>query len=103
MSEKSQYIEKAKAKLDQWNAEIDKMKAKIDEAEADAKIESQKQLNEMRAQRDEADAKLAEGEKDQRKRETDGYRLKRINEAEGDVARFSALLMEYNKAPEGRR
>jgi hypothetical protein len=35
----------------------------------------------------------------QRIREADGYRLKRINEAEGDVARFSALLAEYIKAP----
>ena len=35
---------------------------------------------------------LAEGEKDQRIREADGYRLKRINEAEGDVARFGALF-----------
>ena len=26
--------------------------------------------------------------------------MKRINEAEGDVARFSALLAEYTKAPE---
>lgn len=43
---------------------------------------------------------LAEGEKDQRIREADGYRLKRINEAEGDAARFSALLAEYTKAPE---
>jgi len=32
-----------------------------------------------------------------------GYRLKRVNEAEGDVARFSALLAEYNKAPEVTR
>ena len=46
---------------------------------------------------------LAEGEKDQRIREADGYRLKRINEAEGDVARFSALLAEYSKAPEVTR
>jgi membrane protease subunit HflK len=46
---------------------------------------------------------LAEGEKDQRIREADGYRLKRINEAEGDVARFSALLTEYMKAPEVTR
>jgi len=45
---------------------------------------------------------LAEGEKDQRVREADGYRLKRINEAEGDVARFSALLAQYIKAPELR-
>ena len=43
---------------------------------------------------------MAEGEKDQRIREADGYRLKRINEAEGDVARFSALLAQYSKAPE---
>jgi membrane protease subunit HflK len=46
---------------------------------------------------------LAEGEKDQRIREADGYRLKRINEAEGDVARFSALFAEYSKAPEVTR
>ena len=46
---------------------------------------------------------LAEGEKDQRIREADGYRLKRINEAEGDVARFSALLAQYRKAPEVTR
>jgi membrane protease subunit HflK len=46
---------------------------------------------------------LAEGEKDQRIREADGYRLKRVNEAEGDVARFSALLAEYRKAPEVTR
>jgi membrane protease subunit HflK len=46
---------------------------------------------------------LAEGEKDQRIREADGYRLKRINEAEGDVARFSDLLAEYEKAPEVTR
>jgi len=46
---------------------------------------------------------LAEGEKDQRIREADGYRLKRVNEAEGDVARFSALLTEYTKAPEVTR
>ena len=46
---------------------------------------------------------LAEGEKDQRIREADGYRIKRINEAEGDVARFGALLAEYIKAPEVTR
>ncbi|MCW8995227.1 MAG: HflK protein, partial [Psychromonas sp.] len=46
---------------------------------------------------------LALGEKDQRIREADGYRLKRINEAQGDVARFNALLAEYIKAPEVTR
>jgi len=60
MSDKKQYIEKAKATLDQWDAEIDKTKAKLAEAEADGKIEYQKQLDEMRARRDEAEAKLNE-------------------------------------------
>ena len=60
MSEKNQYIEKAKARIAQWDAEIDKMKAKADEAEAGAKIEYQKQLSEMRTQRDEADSRLTE-------------------------------------------
>ena len=46
---------------------------------------------------------LAEGEKDQRIRAADGYRLKRINEAEGDAARFNAVLTEYSKAPEVTR
>jgi membrane protease subunit HflK len=43
---------------------------------------------------------LALGEKDQRIREADGYRLRRINEAKGDAARFQALYIEYLKAPE---
>ena len=60
MSERKQFIEKAKARIDQWNAEIDKMKAKADEAEADAKINYQKQIDGMRVQRDEAEAKLKE-------------------------------------------
>jgi membrane protease subunit HflK len=32
--------------------------------------------------------------------EAEGYALKRVNEAEGDVARFKALLAQYEKAPE---
>jgi chromosome segregation ATPase len=60
MTERKQYIEKAKAKLDQWNADIDKFKAKVTESDADAKIEYSKQLDEMRNQRDKAKAKLTE-------------------------------------------
>jgi len=60
MTEREQYIEKAKAKLDQWNADIYKFKAKVAESDADAKIEFKKQLDEMRNQRDKADAKLKE-------------------------------------------
>jgi membrane protease subunit HflK len=33
----------------------------------------------------------------------EGYALKRVNEAEGDVARFRALLEQYEKAPEVTR
>ena len=35
--------------------------------------------------------------------EAEGYALKRVNEAEGDVARFKALLEQYEKAPEVTR
>ena len=35
--------------------------------------------------------------------QSEGEKQKRINEAEGDVARFSALLAEYSKAPEVTR
>ena len=66
MSEREQYIEKTKAKIDQWNAEIKKMKAKVDEGEADAKIKAQKQLDEARKQRDEAEQKLKRNARGQR-------------------------------------
>lgn len=42
MSESGQYVEKAKAKLDQWNAEIEKLQAKAVEAEDYAKIKYEK-------------------------------------------------------------
>jgi len=60
MAEKDDYIAKAKARLDQWNAEIEKLQAKAAEAETDAKIEYDKQIAELRKQRDEGEAKLKE-------------------------------------------
>ena len=42
----------------------------------------------------------AKGEADQTIRGSEGYRFKRVNEAEGDVAAFSAVLQQYVKAPE---
>jgi len=60
MSEREQYVEKAKARIDQWNADIEKPQAKADEAKADAKIEYEKQLKQLRAHRDEAKEKLDE-------------------------------------------
>ena len=45
----------------------------------------------------------ASGEAERRLREAEGYALKRVNEAEGDVARFKALLEQYEKAPDVTR
>ena len=42
----------------------------------------------------------ATGEAEQKLSEAEGYRLKRVNEARGDAAAFSAVLAEYVKAPE---
>lgn len=60
MSNRKQYTEKLKARLDQWNAEIDRLEAKANETEADVKIEYKKQLDELRAQRDHAEVKRKE-------------------------------------------
>lgn len=42
----------------------------------------------------------AEGEADQTIQAAEGYRLKRVNEAMGDVAGFTSIFAEYVKAPE---
>jgi len=42
----------------------------------------------------------ARGEADQSIQVAEGYRFKRENEAEGDVASFNAMLAQYIKAPE---
>ncbi len=60
MSDREQYVEKAKARIEQWNADIEKLQAKADEAKVGAKIEYEDQLKDLRAQRDEAKAKLDE-------------------------------------------
>lgn len=45
----------------------------------------------------------AEGEAGQKVSVAEGYKLKRVNEAMGDVSAFSAVLAEYLKAPEVTR
>lgn len=54
------YVQKLKAKMDEWNAEIDKIEAKADQAEAESKIEYEKQLEDMRAKRRNLEDKMAE-------------------------------------------
>ena len=45
----------------------------------------------------------AKGEAEQKISGAQGYAAQRVNEAEGDAGRFSALLAEYNKAPDVTR
>lgn len=60
MSEKEAYEKKLQAQLDEWGAEIDRLKAKADAAGADAQLEYNKQLDELRSKRAAANEKLAE-------------------------------------------
>jgi membrane protease subunit HflK len=45
----------------------------------------------------------ARGEADRTIQGAEGYAIKRVNEAKGDIARFSALLEQYEKAPDVTR
>jgi hypothetical protein len=54
------YVQKLKAKVNEWNAEIDKMAARADQAEAESKIEYHKQLEDLRAKRKNLEDKIAE-------------------------------------------
>lgn len=45
----------------------------------------------------------ARGKAEQSISQAEGYATKRVNEAEGDATRFTALLVEYQKAPEVTR
>lgn len=46
---KNAYGEKVQASLDQWKAELDKLEAKARESKADAKIELQQNVEEVKA------------------------------------------------------
>lgn len=54
MSKRDQYVEKLKAQLDEWNAEVTKWEAKTRSAQADMRVEYEKQLETFRQQRDKA-------------------------------------------------
>ena len=60
IADKDACIAKAKARLDRWNADIEEPQSKAAEAEADARIEYDKQIADLRKQRDEAEAKMKE-------------------------------------------
>jgi hypothetical protein len=54
MDQRSEYIEKLKRQLDQWNGEVAKWEVKTAEAQASARGEYEKQLVEFRRRRDQA-------------------------------------------------
>lgn len=60
MSERDAYIEKMKAQLDAWNAKIDQFEAQSRKAGADAQLQYEKQLDELRESRDDAVKHLKE-------------------------------------------
>ena len=53
------YVQKLKAQLDYWNADIDKLAAKAAQAEAGVKIEYQNQLDDLCAKRDDVRDRLS--------------------------------------------
>ena len=55
---KEAYLEKLKAKLDEWNAQIDKLKAKAAQSKADAKIEIEKHVGDLETRRREVENKI---------------------------------------------
>ena len=54
MSSRDDYLDQFKAKLDEWNAEIDKLESNARQAQADAKVQYDKQLEALREMRDDA-------------------------------------------------
>lgn len=60
MVDRDAYVQEMKAKLDDWNAQIDKLSAKADAAQADTKLEYNKQVEALKKQREEALQRLNE-------------------------------------------
>jgi uncharacterized coiled-coil DUF342 family protein len=54
------YIQKLKAKIDEWNADIDKLMAKARQAKAGKEVEYREQIETLRAKRSELEKKLTE-------------------------------------------
>jgi len=59
MSERDAYVQKLKAQLDEWNAEIDKLEARAGKASGDARLKYEQQIKSLRQQRQDAENRLA--------------------------------------------
>ena len=60
MVDRDAFVQTMKAKLDEWNAEIDRLSAKADAAQADTKLEYNKQVEALKKQREDALQRLNE-------------------------------------------
>lgn len=60
MSNREEYVEKMKAKLDEISAEVSRLEAKAKGAEADLRIKYQSEIDQLKERREEAKLKLAE-------------------------------------------
>lgn len=60
MSLKDDYVNKLKAQLDEWSAEIDVLEARARKADADMRVKFESQLTTVKKKRDEARVKLTE-------------------------------------------
>ena len=63
MSDRDAYVDKMKAKIDEWNADLAKLEAKSREAEADLRLKYDHQITQLREQRNEAEERLRELQK----------------------------------------
>jgi recombinational DNA repair ATPase RecF len=54
MNQRDAYVEKMKARLDEWNAELARLEARTREARADARADYQRALDDMERQRERA-------------------------------------------------
>jgi modulator of FtsH protease HflK len=68
----------------------------------EAQQEKERKINEARQAYNQA-VPRAHGEGERTVSQAEGERINRVNTAKGDVARFSALLTEYRKAPDVTR
>jgi short-subunit dehydrogenase len=58
MEKKDIYVQKMKAKLDEWSAEIDRLQARSEQVEADLKLEYSRRMKNLQEKQDTAQEKL---------------------------------------------
>ncbi len=59
MTDRELYIQKIKAKFDEWNADIDKLQAKAEGANAEMRLKLREEVKHLKQQREEATKRLA--------------------------------------------